>query len=194
MPPTNEVIREKIRLIRRSKNLRMKDVAEKLGMKLSSYSALENGYCRINVDRLYDILDAIDADIEQVWPAESLDVSKLHLLRMQDLRLRELLFLAEAEAAVLAMRKDSRITVLLSERTSDDAIQRFCFYIEMNQAMPNGRVIRVDYSSFSLFLYLEEAKKSLKQRMIAGFLDAWAEIFSDELILEAAKDRQLQSR
>ncbi len=193
MPPANEVIREKIRLIRRSKNLRMKDVAEKLGMKLSSYSALENGYCRISVDRLYDILDAIDADIEQVWPAESLNVSKLHLLRMQDLRLRELLFLAEAEAAVLAMREDSRITVLLSERTSDDAIQRFCFYIEMNLAMPNGRVIRVEYGSFSLFLYLEEAKKTLKQRMIAGFLDAWAEIFSDELILEAAKDRQLQS-
>lgn len=193
MPPANEVIREKIRLIRKSKNLRMKDVAAKLGMKLSSYSALENGYCRINVDRLYSILDAIEADIEQVWPSESLNVSKLHLLRLQDLRLRELLYLAEAEAAVLAMRKASEITVLLSEQTLDDAIQRFCFYIEMNQAMPKGRVIRADYRSFSLFLYMKEAKKTLKVRMVGGFLDAWAEIFSDESILNAAKDRQLQA-
>lgn len=193
MPPANEVIREKIRLIRKSKNLRMKDVAAKLGMKLSSYSALENGYCRISVDRLYSILDAIEADIEQVWPSESLNVSKLHLLRLQDLRLRELLYLAEAEAAVLAMRKASEITVLLSEQTLDDAIQRFCFYIEMNQAMPKGRVIRADYRSFSLFLYMKEAKKTLKVRMVGGFLDAWAEIFSDESILNAAKDRQLQA-
>ncbi|HSR53295.1 MAG TPA: helix-turn-helix transcriptional regulator [Acidobacteriota bacterium] len=66
--PINNFVCKNLRQIRIGKGIKVLDVARKTGIPASSYSCLEWGRYKLNLDNLFRILHAIDADITDVWP------------------------------------------------------------------------------------------------------------------------------
>ncbi len=64
----NQFVAENLRTIRIAKGMRGQDVARRAGLADSSYSCLEGGWYRINLDNLFRILLVLDADVSEVWP------------------------------------------------------------------------------------------------------------------------------
>ncbi len=64
----NDFICANIRRIRIDKGLRVQDIAARAGIPLGSYSCLETGRYRLNLENLFRILHVLGADISQVWP------------------------------------------------------------------------------------------------------------------------------
>lgn len=64
----NDYVRARIRELRIAQQLRVEDVARRGGIPQGSYSCLETGRYRINLDTLYKILFALGAGIAEVWP------------------------------------------------------------------------------------------------------------------------------
>ncbi len=66
--PINNFICKNIRQIRVGKGIKVLDIAKKTGIPASSYSCLEWGRYKLNLDNLFRILHAIGAEITDVWP------------------------------------------------------------------------------------------------------------------------------
>lgn len=66
--PINNFVCKNLRRIRIGKGIKVLDVARKTGIPASSYSCLEWGRYKLNLDNLFRILHAIGADITDVWP------------------------------------------------------------------------------------------------------------------------------
>ncbi|HSR54281.1 MAG TPA: helix-turn-helix transcriptional regulator [Acidobacteriota bacterium] len=64
----NNYVGDCIRQIRIAKEIKVQDIAKHAGIPASSYSCLEGGRYKINLDNLFRILQALDADITDVWP------------------------------------------------------------------------------------------------------------------------------
>ena len=66
--PINNFICKNLRQIRINKGIKVLEIAKKTGIPASSYSCLEWGRYKLNLDNLFRILYAIGADITHVWP------------------------------------------------------------------------------------------------------------------------------
>ena len=101
----NNFVRHKIRRMRKSKKLKIREIATLASMPYSSYAPMESGFYNINLDHLFRILGALEVDIREVWPAETLasefDDCELYLQKIQQFRLSEIISLSEAEGAAL---------------------------------------------------------------------------------------------
>lgn len=64
----NNYVGDCIRQIRIAKEIKVQDIAKHAGIPASSYSCLEGGRYKINLDNLFRILQALDAHITDVWP------------------------------------------------------------------------------------------------------------------------------
>ncbi|MEE8585469.1 MAG: helix-turn-helix transcriptional regulator, partial [Acidobacteriota bacterium] len=54
--------------IRLERGLKVQDMSRMAGIPLGSYSCLETGRYRLNLENLLRILEALKIDIAQVWP------------------------------------------------------------------------------------------------------------------------------
>lgn len=199
---TEEVINSQIRL--RLRNLRMarkmtvEAIAKRSGLTRSCYSAIENGYVRVNVDRLYRILGALEADINDVWPheglGEALSSEKLYELRRQDFRIDELRLIFNADRAALFYLDHNKSQVLLRSNLSEEVAVRIAFYLQdefQNSAQANLFSCALDDREFALLL--EDRKADFSETLIDFYLLSWAQLFSrDSSLREAAINRQLQ--
>lgn len=66
--PINNFVCKSLRNIRIGKGVKVLDVARRTRIPASSYSCLEWGRYKLNLDNLFRILHALDADITEVWP------------------------------------------------------------------------------------------------------------------------------
>ena len=66
--PINQYVVMRIAQIRRSRGLSRKKVAELTGIPHSSYTCLEGGWYKTNLDNLWKILGVLEANIQEVWP------------------------------------------------------------------------------------------------------------------------------
>ncbi|MEE8585498.1 MAG: helix-turn-helix transcriptional regulator [Acidobacteriota bacterium] len=57
-----------IRRRRIEQGMRVQDMAKRTGIPLGSYSCLETGRYRMNLENLFRILAVLGADIADVWP------------------------------------------------------------------------------------------------------------------------------
>lgn len=73
----NDFVRLRIRELRMTKQLRVRDVARRAGIPMGSYSCLEAGRYRLQLDSLCRILLALEASITEVWPAGPVSVPAL---------------------------------------------------------------------------------------------------------------------
>ena len=69
----NNYVGDCIRQIRTAKEIKVQDIAQHAGIPASSYSCLEGGRYKINLDNLFRILQALSADITDVWPNGEID-------------------------------------------------------------------------------------------------------------------------
>lgn len=64
----NNYVAHRLREVRTAKKLSSQEVARRTGIATGSYSCLENGWYRINLDNLFKILHALDIEVTDVWP------------------------------------------------------------------------------------------------------------------------------
>ena len=77
VPSVNDFVRSNIRRIRKSKGKSMRYVASRVGIPYSSYASLETGVYNIKLDHLFQILQVLKVEIENVWPtSEEVDASQ----------------------------------------------------------------------------------------------------------------------
>lgn len=64
----NDFICTNLRRIRLEKGLRVQEIASRSGIPVGSYSCLETGRYRLNLENLYRILQVLGVPIQDVWP------------------------------------------------------------------------------------------------------------------------------
>lgn len=69
----NNFVGHRLREIRVAKKMTSQEVARRAGIAPGSYSCLENGWYKINLDNLFRILQVLKADVTEVWPEISDD-------------------------------------------------------------------------------------------------------------------------
>ncbi len=80
----NNYVGDCIRQIRIAKEIKVQDIARHAGIPASSYSCLEGGRYKINLDNLFRILQALDADITDVWPTG--DVNSVDVIGEEEMQ------------------------------------------------------------------------------------------------------------
>lgn len=61
-------LRLRVRRLRLAKGFRSQELAQRAGIRFSTYSCLENGGMRFGVEQLFRVLAALGAPIDEVWP------------------------------------------------------------------------------------------------------------------------------
>lgn len=64
----NDYVGHRLQQIRKTRQMTSAEVARKAGIAPGSYSCLENGWYRMNLDNLFRILQVLRVDITEVWP------------------------------------------------------------------------------------------------------------------------------
>ena len=67
--PANNYVARKLRSIRMARGMTYQEAASRAGIPLSSYSCLERGWYKINVDQFYRMVRALGIGPEEVWPS-----------------------------------------------------------------------------------------------------------------------------
>ncbi len=73
----NNFVGHRLREIRVAKKMTSQEVARRAGIAPGSYSCLENGWYKINLDNLFRILQVLKADVTDVWPRAEADQSNV---------------------------------------------------------------------------------------------------------------------
>jgi transcriptional regulator with XRE-family HTH domain len=194
----NDEIRKKIKTVRIARKLTMREVADRAGIPVSSYAAMEAGRYKLNVDNLFLILGALESDIHEVWPseglAEQLTGKKLFLVRQQEFRLQELLELSGSAGGALLAQTKGVCSVLLKWGVSDYLLDRVALYLEENLKLERGIFFSRERGETTYHLFLSSEDVSVKPWLVERYLTIWAAVFSDSFAFETAKKRQLQAR
>ncbi len=81
----NNYVAHRIRELRMARKITSQEMARRTGIAPGSYSCLENGWYKINLDNLFKILQALGAKVVEVWPqtrsapGKRIDENYLHL-------------------------------------------------------------------------------------------------------------------
>ncbi len=67
----------RLREIRVARKMTSQEVARRSGIAPGSYSCLENGWYKINLDNLFRILQVLKAEVIEVWPLADADQSNV---------------------------------------------------------------------------------------------------------------------
>jgi transcriptional regulator with XRE-family HTH domain len=173
------LISERLRRLRRERQMRMSEVARKAGLPVSSYGCIEGGYYAVTIDNLFRILGALEADITEVWPSDDAGSkaleSALYVRRLQEFRFGELLSLSRAEgAALFLIDKDKRVSVLMAQTLSDFLLDRLAVYLEDGREYDQGVWIRLCSGGQTLALFLKATScPEFVRRMAEQYLPVW---------------------
>lgn len=181
--PINEFVRLRIRKIRRTKKIKVREIAAQLEIPYSSYASMEGGFYNINLDNLFRILGALDTDIREVWPAETATTEtaedRLYLGRIQQFRLGEIVSLSGAEGAALFVVKDERCKLLLYQGLSDFLLDRLISYLANGLPYPHGLWLQKTSQGKDFHFFMKgESCPEFLSRLIQKYLSIWAEIYS----------------
>jgi transcriptional regulator with XRE-family HTH domain len=178
----NELVRLRIREIRKSKKVKVRQIAAQAEMPYSSYASMECGFYNINLDNLFRILGALDTDIREVWPAETamnkVEETRLYLERIQQFRLGEIISLSGTEGAALFRVQGDTCKILLHQGLSDFLLDRLIFYLEDGLPYPHGLWFEKTSqgSDFRFFMKGGSCPEFLST-LIQKYLSIWAEVY-----------------
>jgi len=155
---------------------------------MGSYANMERGFYRISLDNLFLILGVFDADIREVWPAESAGTEaydqRIYRRRIQQFRLGEIVSLSSAEGAALFRIRNSRCRLLLEQNLSDFLLDRLHFYLEEKRNFSGGIWLRKESgeSEYALFLKADRCPPYVK-KLANDYLSIWANLFETSSFL-----------
>jgi transcriptional regulator with XRE-family HTH domain len=178
----NCMVRRKLRQLRLTKKMKLRQIAHQTGIPLSSYACMESGHYNISLDHLFKILGALEADISDVWPVEIAGVEgttdPLYLQRIQSFRLGEIIALSGAEGAALFAVREGECQVLMHQSVSDFLLDRLILYLEDGRTYEEGIWLERSYgkSSFQFFLKANHCSDFVKS-MIRRYLVIWSHVF-----------------
>ena len=178
----NRLVIKNLKRLRLSKGMKMRQVAQLGRIPLSSYACMEAGHYNISIDLLFRVLGALEADIQDVWPAETVGVENesdpIYIRRIQSFRLSEVLSLTKGEGAALFAVRDGECTVLLEEALSDFMLDRLILYLEDGRQYQEGFTFERNYNNTRYCFFLKADKcPDLAQAMIHRYLTIWSNVF-----------------
>ena len=178
----NDLVRRELRRLRLARNMTMGQVSDRAGIPRSSYACLEHGFYKINLDNLYRILGILEADITQVWPAETIGraaISRpIYQQTIQEFRLNEVISLASAKGGALFSLEQGSSRVLLHQNLSTSFLDRLGFYLEDGHLHNEGIWFQKKEGSawFYFFLFVDRCPSYVKKLAI-HYLGIWAALF-----------------
>jgi len=176
----NEHVRARIKRIRLEKRLKLVDAASRSGLAVSSYGCMESGFYKINLDNLFRILGALDADISDVWPVETVvseaESSPAQQLRAQAFRFNEVVSLSRAEGAALFRVRENRCNVLFQQTLDDVLVERLILQLEAGNRSVKGAWFQKQRlgSLFVLFLKVKQCP-SYVGKLAEDYLTIWSQ-------------------
>ena len=179
----NEFVRLRIREVRRSKKLKVREIAAQLGMPYSSYASMEGGFYNINLDNLFRILGVLDIDIREIWPVEAAITeateNRLYVQRIQQFRLGEIISLSGAEGGALFSVKDEKCHLLVNQGVSDFLLDRLIFYLEDGLSYPDGQWFHKTHKGEEFHFFLKsESCPDFLAKLIRKYMVIWTEVYS----------------
>jgi len=193
----NALIRLRLKTIRRSRQLNMRQVASRAGIPISTYSNIETGITgSVAAAKLFQILEAMGAEASDVWPyanlSEILQIERDRDLRHQEFRISELAQMFRARSTALLVLEEGRASILLSAGLSPETELRVASYLELGSD-PGGETYLLLAGGKKFILMISGPGRDLGRTLVDYFLERFAKAFSeDALLLEAAKDRHPQ--
>jgi transcriptional regulator with XRE-family HTH domain len=178
--PVNESVRQKLRQLRLSKKLGIKQAAYVAGIPFSSYACMEAGHYKINLDDLSRILGALGADISEVWPDIVPNVpNQSAIRRIQEFRLSEVVALCPADGAALFSVTNAKCRVHMSHNVSDYFLDRLALYLEAGKKFDDGLWFEkaMRDTRFLFFLKSGECPPYLR-KLVEQYLIIWSHIFT----------------
>ena len=181
----NDLVRKKLRQIRLAKGVRLRHAAKRARIPVSSYAQMESGYYRIHMDSLFRMLGALEVDINDVWPVDSVGAEAIdqavYMQRIQAFRLNEVCDWCDAEGACLFRLRKGVSSVLLRQGLSDFLVDRIAFYLEDGLTYSSGLFLEQSYKGGQFFLFIKtEGCDNVAKKMANRYLTKWAVLFSDQ--------------
>ncbi len=179
----NELVRLRIREIRKFQKVKIREIAAQAKMPYSSYASMECGFYNINLDNLFRILGALDIDIREVWPVETAVTQaaedRLYLNRIQQFRLGEVISLSGAEGAALFSVKGERCKLLLHQGLSDFLLDRLISYLGSGLPYPHGLWCQKTSQGKDFHFFMKgESCPEFLAKLIQKYLSIWVEVYS----------------
>ncbi|TAM82482.1 MAG: XRE family transcriptional regulator [Acidobacteria bacterium] len=195
---TNCHIRRQIRKLRRSKGWTEHDLEQAAGISANSLGGLEAGIRHINVDTLRKIIEALESDITDVWPAPD-GAGNMHSTPppgqagdpLNFDRLTEIHSLTGAEASCMFASEDYRdlshpagepapkpaLRTLCAINLYDDEREQLCREVLQGTVTANWATYRYSENGRSLYLCLKNARlefwaEGFVERCLAAWLSA----------------------
>jgi transcriptional regulator with XRE-family HTH domain len=177
-------VRKNLSRIRREQRISARELAQKIGIPRTTYVSFESGDAGLSVDRLYDVLAALNVDISDVCPADADLNSRLRSTssgRIQRFRLCEIVYLADAEgAALLRSSSDHRCSLLMATQMSEYFLDRIILHLENGVRYRPGAWFDAQCASDTLHLYLKLAELPGQLRPVAiKYMESWKTFFAD---------------
>jgi len=181
----NDLVRKKLKQIRLAQGVRLRQAARRSGIPVSSYAQMESGYYRIHMDSLFRMLGALELDINDVWPVDSVGVEAVdqavYMQRIQAFRLNEICNWCDAEGACLFRLRHGASSVLLTQGMSDFLVDRIGYYLEEGLNYSSGLFLEKSYKGSRFILFIKaEAGDNVAMKMTNRYLVKWAVLFSDQ--------------
>lgn len=178
----NGMVRRKLREMRLTKKLKLRQIASEAGIPISSYACMEAGQYNISLDHLFRILGALEADIHDVWPVENTGVEgtndRLYLQRIQSFRLGEIIALSGAEGGALFTVRKGTCRVVMHQAVSDFLLDRLILYLEDGRSYPEGVWLERSYGDTTLHFFLKANNcPDFVKSMIRRYLVIWTHLF-----------------
>lgn len=184
--PINEYVRQRLRRMRALRGMTITDAAKRLGLPRSSYSSFETGISRLSLDHLFEILEVLEADIEEVWPIGNefgtIKERQGPFKSINRYRLCEIVFLSNAEgAALLRLSKPNRCQILMSTRLSDYFLDRIMLYLEDGIRYKPGIWVESDCGQDILSLYIKTGTLSHElNALVQRYMALWCSVHLDD--------------
>jgi transcriptional regulator with XRE-family HTH domain len=178
----NSMVRRKLRQLRVNRKMKLRQIATQAGIPLSSYACMESGHYNISLDHLFRILGALDADIGDVWPVETVGVGgvadRLYLQRIQNFRLSEIIALSGAEGGALFAVRKGHCEVVLHQSLSDFLLDRLILYLEDGRNYSEGIWLERSYGDTTLHFFLKSGNcPDFVKAMVRRYLVIWSHLF-----------------
>jgi transcriptional regulator with XRE-family HTH domain len=176
----NEFVRSQLKRLRLEKGLKLVEAASQSGLAVSSYACMESGFYKINLDNLFRILGALEADISDVWPVETLtseaENSAAQQMRVQAFRFNEVVSLSRAEGAALFRVRENQCSVLFHQTLNDVLLERLVLQLEVGNPSVEGAWFKKQRlgSLFVLFLKVKKCPGYVG-KLAEDYLTIWSQ-------------------